>query len=137
MYYVRVRSYLNARSGLCSLNVNGQNYYENIPIYSIGIRCTQETDNIYNTFTCKNTGDPRLWIEEESIIPGKISAYNDDYGKKADFAWGVNSRIKKKYTRPVHAALLSAYSSYNPTGKCDLYIKCQNSTIMSYFPNLT
>lgn len=136
MYYVRVRSYLNGRSGLCNLNVNGQNYYENIPIYSIGVRCTQETDNIYNTFTCKNTGDPRLWIEEGSIIPGKISAYNDDYGRKADFSWGVNSRIKKKYTRPVHAALLSAYSSYNPTGKCDLYIKCQNSTIMSYFPNL-
>lgn len=136
IYYVRVRSYLNARSGLCNLNVNGQNYYDNIPIYSIGIRCIQEADKIYNTFTCENTGDPRLWIEEGSGIPGKISAFNDDYGKKADFSWGLNSRIKKHYSRPVHAALLSSYSSYNPTGVCDLYIKCQNSTIMEYFPSL-
>lgn len=136
MYYVRVRSYLNAHSGLCNLNINGQNYYENIPIFSVGVRYTQDTDKTYNTFTCKNTGDPRLWIEEGSSIPGKISAFNDDYGKIGDFSWGLNSRIKKKYTRPVHAVLLSAYSSYNPTGKCDLYIKCQNSTVMPYFSNL-
>lgn len=136
MYYVRVRSYLNARSGLCNLNINGQNYYENIPIYSIGVRCTQDTNAIYNTFTCYNTGDPRLWIEEGGSIPGIISAFNDDYATNGDFSWGLNPRIKKRYPRPVHAALLSSYSSYNPTGKCDLYIKCQNSDIMSYFPNL-
>lgn len=136
LYYVRVRSYLNARSGLCNLNINGDNYYENIPVYSLGVRCLQGTDKVYNTFTCYSTGDPRLWIEEGSSIPGKISAYNDDYGKHADFAWGRNARIKKQFSRPVHAALLSTFSSYNPTAKCDLYIKCPNSTIMSYFDNL-
>lgn len=137
MYYVRVRSYLNARSGFCNLNINGENYYERVPLYSTGIRCTQDTGNEYNTFTCYNEGDPRLWIEEGSGIPGKISAFNDDYGSHGgDYVWGLNSRIKKKYDRTVHSALLSAYSSYNPTGKCDLYIKCKNSTVMSYFPNL-
>lgn len=136
LYYVRVRSYLNARSGLCNLNINGENYYENIPVYSLGVRCLQGTDQVYNTFTCYSTGDPRLWIEEGSSIPGKISAYNDDYGKRADFAWGRNARIKKQFSRPVHAALLSTFSSYNPTAKCDLYIKCPNSTIMPYFDKL-
>lgn len=136
LYYVRVRSYLNARSGLCNLNINGENYYDNIPIYSVGVRCTQETDKVYNTFTCYKTGNPRLWIEEGNSIPGKIYAYNDDYGTKGDFSWGLNSRIKRQYSRPVHAALLSSYASYNPSSSCDLYVKCQNSTITSYFPNL-
>jgi len=135
LYYVRVRSFANAKSGLCNLNVNGQNYYEEIPIFSIGVRYMQDTDKVYNTFTCMNTGDPRLWIEEGSV-PGIISAYNDDYGQIGDFAWGYNSRIKKQYTRPVHAVLLSSFSSSNPTGKCDLYIKCQNSDVMPYFRNL-
>lgn len=136
LYYVRVRSYLNARSGFCNLNINGENYYERVPIYSTGFRCTQDSGVEYNTFTCYREGDPRLWIEEGTGIPGKISAYNDDYGTKGDYNWSLNSRIKKKYSRPVHAALLSAYGSYSPTGKCDLYIKCPNSTIMSSFGNL-
>jgi len=123
LYYVRVRSYLNARSGLCNVNINGENYYENVSVYSIGVRCLQETDKIYNTFTCCSSGDPRLRIEEGTSIPGKISAFNDDYGTQGDFSWGRNARIKKQYSRPVHAALLSTYSSYKPTAKCDLYIK--------------
>lgn len=135
-YYVKLRSYLNARSGLCNININGENYYENVPIFSGGVRCYQGTDKVYNTFTCHNTGDPRLWIEEGASIPGIISAYNDDYRSSGNFSWGLNSRIKKQYVRPVHAALLSTYSSYSPTGKCDLYIKCMNSDIMSYFENL-
>lgn len=137
LYYVRVRSYLNARSGFCNLNINGENFYERVPLYSTGFRCTQNTGTEYNTFTCYREGDPRLWIEEGAGIPGKISAFNDDYGSHGgNYSWSLNSRIKKKYSRPVHAALLSAYSSYNPSGKCDLYIKCMNSTVMPYFENL-
>lgn len=137
LYYVRVRSYLNARSGLCNLNINGENYYDEVPLYSTGFRCTQDAGTEYNTFTCFREGDPRLWMEEGTSIPGKISAFNDDYGSHGgDYSWSLNSRIKKKYSRPVHSALLSAYSSYNPSGKCDLYIKCMNSTVMPYFENL-
>jgi hypothetical protein len=105
-------------------------------VYSIGVRCTQGTDQVYNTFTVKSEGDPRLWIEEGKSIPGKISYYNDDYHGTGDFSWGLNSRIKKQFVRPVHAVLVSTYSSYNPTAKMDLYIKCKNSNIMPYFPNL-
>lgn len=133
MYYVRVRSLLNSTSGLCNLNINGENYYDSIPVYSIGIRSTQGTDNVYNTFTCHNTGDPRIWIEDGPGIPGKIIAYNDDYGKPADFAWGHNARIKKQYPQPAYSVLMSTYSSYNPNAKCDIYARCQNSDITPDF----
>lgn len=137
MYYVRVRSYRNGQSGLCNLNVNGENYYSNIPIFSRGMRCTQPTDAVYNTFTCMSTGDPFIWIEEGSSIPGKIYTFNDDYSSTGDFDWGRNARIKMKYTKPVHSVLLSTYSSYSPTAKCDLYAKCKTANIvLSYFPLL-
>lgn len=129
MYYVRVRSYLNGSAGFCNLNVNGENYYTRVPLYSFGVRCTQDTDNEYNTFTAYSTGNPMLWIEEYDKFPGKISAYNDDYVGTQDFYWDLDARIKKTYSRPVHAALLSASSSYSPTGQCDLYVKCLNSII--------
>lgn len=136
LYYVRVRSYLNGKKGMCNVNINGENYYENVPIYSIGLRCTQGNDKIYNTFTCHNVGDPRIWIEEGSTTPGRITAFNDDYRGSGDFAWGSNSRINKKFPRTVDGVLLSTYSSYNPDGKCELYVKCQKSTVYSSFTKL-
>jgi hypothetical protein len=131
-YYVRVRSYANARSGLCNLNINNQNYYDNVPVYSIGVVCPQDTNTVYNTFTCHSTGDPRLWIQEGGVY-GPIIAFNDDYhSNNGDYVWDLNSRVKKKYPRPTRAALLSSYGSYDPTGTCDLYIKCKNSYVDSF-----
>lgn len=135
-YYVRVRSNKNGKAGLCNLSINGQYYYENIPLYSMGIRCTQDNERVYNTFTCHTTTDPRIWIEEGTTLPGKIVAYNDDYDGSGDFYWGRNSRIKKQYPRAVNAVQVTAYSANSPIGNCDLYAKCMNSTIMPYFPNL-
>ena len=137
-YYIKVRSYLNARTGLCNLNINGENYYENIPVYSMGVRCTQETDQTYNTFTCKSSGDPMLWIEDGLGLPGRIMAFNDNYENKEDgyFDWGNDARINIKYPRAASSALLSTAHSYNPTGKCDLYIKCKNVDFALWDPRI-
>lgn len=136
LYIVKVRSNRNAANGLCNVNVNGENYYDNVPIFSIGVRCEQGTDQVYNTFTSNATGNPVIWIEGGPSIPGKMREYNDDYATQGDYDWGVNARIKKKYSSTVYAVLLSTSSSYTPTSKCDLYMKCANSSIMNYFENL-
>jgi len=135
-YYVRVRAYVQETQGLVNLNVNGQYYYADCPVSGSGFRHDHETPTTYNYFTCKLTGDSRIWIEDASGYPGKIRAYNDDYYGSGDFYWGLASRVKKDFSVRIGAALVSAYSSYSPTGKCDLYIMCQNSNIMSSFPNL-
>ena len=133
LYYVKVRAYDDGHKGLCNLNVNGQNYYENITIYSIGVRCKQGTDKVYNSFTTNSTTDTRMWIEEGSSLPGKIHTFNDDYNGTGDFDWGTCSRIKKQYTREVNAVLLSSYASSDPRGRCDLYMKCMESDLPEYF----
>lgn len=136
VYFVRVRAYWQNEQGLVNLNVNGQYYYEDCTASGwAGFRHFHTTPVEYNYFTCHINGDTRLWIED-SGLPGRIIGWNDDYYGSGDFFWGVASRVKKDFNTDVGAVLFSSYSSITPTGTCDLYIKCQNSTIASSFPNL-
>lgn len=136
-YYVRVRSYNNGHSGLCNLNINNINFYDSIPLYSIGVRCKHEKNKSYNTFTSNNTSNPFLWIEEGPDIPGKIFFCNDNYSSNGDnFNWGQNARIRRLFVRETHAVLLSSANSSDPVGRCDLYMKCKNNGAMAVFPNL-
>lgn len=124
MYTVRVRSFQNARSGLCNLNINDETFHDSIPLYSNGIRGEKDIENIYNSFTCYKSSDPMLFVEEGGV-PGHITAYNDDYiSNNSDFYWGFNSRVRKRYTDTSNAILISCYTSYSPTGNCDLYANC-------------
>ncbi|MDR2407227.1 MAG: T9SS type A sorting domain-containing protein [Bacteroidales bacterium] len=135
-YYILIAAANNFTTGLCNVNINGQYYYNNVAISRVEYRHTQDNQRVYNTFTAYKTTDTRIWITEGTSSPGKISAWNDDYGSHGgDFSWGTHSRIKKQYPRAVHGVLVSTYSSSSPTGICDLYAGCQNSTIYPYFEN--
>ncbi len=129
-YFVRVRAYHQETQGLVDLNVNGQYYYSDCAVSGSGFRHAHETPTTYNYYTCKVTGDSHIWIEDDSGTPGKIRAFNDDYyGGGGDYYWNLASRVKKDFSVRIGAVLVSAYGSNNPTGTCDLYIMCQNSTI--------
>lgn len=137
-YFVRIRSWNQAHQGLVDLNINGQYYYTNCTASGwAGFRDPHETPTTYNYFTSKISGDTRIWIEDDSGLPGKIRAWNDDYNVGGDFYWGLASRVKKDFSIRIAGALVSSYSSYTPTGIYDLYVMCQNSNITSSFPNLT
>ena len=137
-YYVRVRSYKNGHRGLCNLNINNVNYYDSIPVYSVGVRCKHEKNKRYNTFTSNSTSNPFMWIEEGVSAPGKIYLYNDNFFRYPGcFDWGVNARILRNYTRETHAVLLSCSNSSNPDGRCDLYMKCKSYSEILSFPNLS
>lgn len=136
LYMIKIRSWIQSQQGLVNLNVNGQNYYTDCVAsgYS-GFRCDAPTGT-YNYFTTYISGDARIWLEDNSSFPGRIVAFNDDYSGSGDYYWGLASRINKNFTVPIKGAQFSSYSSYTPTGACDYYIKCMNSNITSYFPNL-
>ncbi len=137
-YYLRVRTFLQNHSGLVDVNVNNQNYFEDCPVAGNGFRYEHTPKETLNYFTCHNTSDPRIWIESTHGLPGTIVAHNDDNSANAsDFNWERNSRVRKKINKTVGAVLISAFGSYDPEGRCDLYMGCKNSNIIgNYFPYL-
>jgi len=135
-YFIRIRSMNQAHQGLVNLNVWDAFYYSDCVASGwAGFRDPHETPTTYNYFTSKISGDTRIWIEDDSGLPGKIRAWNDDYYGGGDFYWGLASRVKKDFSVRIAASLVSSYSSYTPTGIYDLYVMCQNSGTLG-FPNL-
>lgn len=115
-YLVKVRSLLNARSGFCNLIINDEIFCDSVPVFSIGVRCTQDSLDIYSNFTALSTTDPIIWIEEGQSIPGRITMFNDDYSVESDFDWGAEARTRDMFPRTVHAVLLSGASSVEAEG---------------------
>lgn len=143
VYYVRVRSYQNARSGLCNLSVvhgNNEMIFTEMPIYSMGYLKTINTDRVYNTFTCCNSGDPCIWLQGQDYGASSIYAFNKDYISQGTFDWGTNARIKKQLSSTVKAVLLSVQNSFEPDCRCDVYMGCKEfeafSSYVNAFPNL-
>jgi hypothetical protein len=144
-YYVFVISYGLGTSGTSDLYLYDNLYVANIPLTHSGLRSDHTPAEVLNYFTSRLTGDSRIWIEDQNGFPGTIKGYNDDYyGGGGDFYWGLSSRVKKQFSMSIRSMQLSSYSSYNPTGTCDMYMKCGNSTIYTAqddygnlaFPNL-
>lgn len=133
---VKVRSLLNARSGFCNLIINDEIFCDSVPVFSIGVRCTQDSLDIYSNFTALSTTDPIIWIEEDQSIPGRITMFNDDYSVESDFDWGAEARTRDMFPRTVHAVLLSGASSVEAEGETDLYMRCLDSNVISFFAHL-
>jgi hypothetical protein len=135
-YYLRLRAYRQTSSGLVNLSVNGTSY-SNCIVSGSGIAISGSYST--NFFTCKLTGgDTWMVLEDNSGLPGKVRAYNDDFGSTSDgYSWGFASRIGSSLTT-ISAGLISAYSSNNPDFNCDLYLGLapSSSTVRGYFPNL-
>lgn len=137
VYYVRVRAYIQNSNGVVNLNVNGQYYFRDCPVSGNGFAYRHSPTEVLNYFTCNSIGDPHIWIERQNGLPGTIVDQNDDYRNGGgEYNWNLNSRIKKNIGTPIAAVLVSSHSSFTPIGKCDIYMGCRNSDIMSYFPYL-
>lgn len=133
-YFVRVRTYRNGSTGLCNLNVNDSIFYEDVPMCSMGVRSKFmfSTDE-YNVFTANCNGDPFMSINKGSDIKGSVWAYNDDYTGEGYFDWGRNARIRcsSSPTANISRIVVLSYSSFNPTGSCELYVGCENYPVDS------
>ncbi len=129
-YWVLIRKYSNPSSvvGTCNLYRNGSLAVSNCPISGSRIQCDKSVSEELNWFTADLTGDSRIWIENQSGYPGKIIAYNDDWLGDSDFSWGLSSRVRSNLNTSIRATIVSHYSSYNPTGNCDVYMNCMNSS---------
>ncbi|MGP8331827.1 MAG: DUF7689 domain-containing protein, partial [Methanosarcinaceae archaeon] len=137
LYVLLLRSYSSSSPGTSDLYKDGSLYSSNVALAGTKVYCGDiSKTGTLNYFTSKLTADSRLWLEDSSSSPGKIKGFNDDYSGSGDFNWGLASRVKNQFSPDVRYALVSSYSSSNPPGTADLYMKLDNSNIMSCFPNL-
>ena len=135
LYYLFIRKYFNPSSvvGTCNLYKNGSLYASNCAISGSGIRCDISVSETLNWFTADLSGDSRIWIENQSGFPGKIVAYNDDWCVSSDFTWGESSRLRINLNTSIRAVIVSCFSSYAPTGNCDLYMNCKNANNRTFY----
>ncbi len=134
-YVLLIRAYNSDNPGTTDLWKDGSLYASDVPVAGIKLYCGNIVTGEYlNFFTAYLKGDSRLWLQSYYTGNG-IVCFNDDYHGSGDFKWGLASRQNAPVYR-IRYAIISTYSSYNPTGTCDVYMGCRNSTIMSYFPNL-
>lgn len=135
-YYVKVRIFQNCNSGIANVNVDGRYYYENVPIYSAGIVLLgQEKGVTYSAFTKNSTSNPFMWIEGGIYTaPGYIVAYNDDRDDPHSNKYSLeptDSYIRKSFYKPTTAVLLTASQSYNPPGRCDVYMRVLDQDVIA------
>ena len=80
MYLIKLRSAGNGVLSVADLNVNGNYFYENAPIYFSNCECEIPADgHEYATMTNCNTpgtDDPMLFIEGKAA--GNVVGFNDD-----------------------------------------------------------
>lgn len=99
----------------------------------------------YSIFTTNSQSDPFMWVYYGGTQDCKMYMFNNDYEPTGNFDWGKNARISKLSSPVIERVLISSAGSYDPIGKCELYIGCKefrenNSTNpffnTSSFPNM-
>ncbi len=124
-YLVRLRSKKNGVLSVADLNVNGEYYYENAPIYFAGVSCVIPADGYtYASMTnCSvpGTDDPLIFIH--GADSDKLVGFNDDGPSdkiKQYNLSGWDAYIAQKYLVKTTGISVSNYSSSKPVSKCDI-----------------
>ncbi len=124
-YLVRLRSKKNGVLSVADLNVNGEYYYENAPIYFAGVSCVIPADGYtYASMTnCSvpGTDDPLIFIHGANS--DRLVGFNDD-GPSSKLTQynlsGWDAYIAQKYLVKTNGISVSNYSSSKPVSKCDI-----------------
>ncbi|MBQ8047275.1 MAG: hypothetical protein IJ196_05055 [Prevotella sp.] len=143
-YHVLVRTDENSHWGTCSLSINGERYFSDVPV------CCNKTlisgvtpGDFYASFALGYRGDPMLMLMNST---GSVIGFNDDYpyySNLSDFDWGKNPRINSlmydehwmytslwnSYPKSASAATVDVYTG------CDLRIWNYYSQVQPIYPN--
>ena len=129
-YMLRVRGKENGCKGLCDLTVTADGssrVYEKVPYTCMKLNCTKkEAEEYSNTFTANAEGDPMIFLHREVSGKETVAYYNDNSTTGKDFSWGLNSRIRGKFTDKIVSTSVSSARSSDPVTKCDLYMGCMD-----------
>lgn len=130
LYLVRMHSKEIGELSVADLNVNGEYYYEDAPIYFSYVPCKIPADGIeYASMTnCYSSSDnPMIFIHGGGS--DKLVGYNNNGESSKLTEYGLSSLdayISQVYYMPTTGISVSNYSSSNPDSKCSIYARVAN-----------
>ena len=135
-YLVRVRHLENGGTGVADVNVNGEYFYENVPITlsyrDFTIPADGSTYAVYTLSDNFSTDDPYLFIHGGRC--DKIVGYNDDTPKAMRDRLCIStydSYISQRYLMKTSGISVSNYSSYEPESSCCIFWGVASGTVQS------
>ena len=138
MYLIKLRSAGNGMLSVADLNVNGNYFYENAPIYFSNCKCEIPADgHEYATMTNCNTpgtDDPMLFIEGNDAE--NVVGFNDDgpYAKLNQYNLSNrDSYISQRYFVETTGIHVSNYSSFKPESNCNILARVRSDANVSAF----
>ncbi len=122
-YMIKIRSTQNRTLGVADVNVNGDYFYENVPIYYYKVDCEMPAGTKYGALAMSNNNgdDPMLFVEGGGSF--KIVGYNDDAPAepRQDYNLRYNdSYVGQVYFFPTKALHVCSYSSKDPESACTI-----------------
>ncbi len=134
MYFVRLRSNANGVLGVVDLNINGNYYYKDAPIFFSSIPCEIPADSSkYVCITqCNNRkyDDPLLFMHGSGIAD-RVVGFDDDAPKDKINEYGLSwydSYISQEYFIKTNTISISNYSSLNPVSTCTVRARLVDNT---------
>lgn len=135
-YLVRVRHLENGGTGVADVNVNGEYFYENVPVTLSYRNCVIPADSkAYATYTLSDnfgTDDPYLFIH--GAVSDKIVGYNDDTSKDKRTQYHIStldSYISQIYRIKTSGVSVSNNCSSDPESYCTVYARVTEEAVQS------
>lgn len=126
-YLMKARSAVSGVSGTVNINVDGKNYYQDVPIYYMGrsyvIPANGTAYCVYTQSDAKDYSDPYLFIEGGGTTPGKVVALNDNapLAKRTMYRLTPNDAyVGKKYAVPTNGFHVTTFASSDPEKYCSV-----------------
>lgn len=137
IYNIRLRMFNQDDLSYGKLTINDTIVYEKIPMSNSSIISSILPDEEFNTFTTNSSGDPAIYFEETGPLPGKIIAYNDDYGcpTGSTYNWKNEARIKRQLSNEAEVVHITSAFSHDPYTTYELYVGCKSSTLHQTYEN--
>lgn len=132
-YVLRVRAREVGELGVADVNINGDYFYEEVPISYSQVPCCIPADGYVYACAVKSdfplTDDPMLFVQ--SYAGDRVVGFNDDCGsagRKSFRLQAFDSYLAQAYNVKTSGISVSSYSSNIPKSTCSIFVRRLDTT---------
>ncbi|MBD5386695.1 hypothetical protein HDR70_02250 [bacterium] len=132
-YFIRLRTKETGTIGVADLNINGDYFYEEVPISFTEVACCiPANEDKYACFTeaaNPSIDDPILYVQ--SFLGGRIVGVNDDCSSSAKNLFHIgacDAYLAQVYQVKTSGISVSSYYSNSPKSTCNITVRKLNTS---------